>query len=145
MKFGAAALIIVFTLISINSAVADGRRGYGHHYRGHGYYKNHYRGHRRYSNGPRRYYRHYDKHGDYAAYALGGLVIGGILGATLTNSYNNGARYTTYRETVYVNPYPVNNVVQPAYMMQPNGICYAVSQVNNGDLVLSPVAPGNCQ
>ena len=121
MKLGAAALIIVFTIMNINYAIASGRHGHGHHYnkhygnhghqyknRGHGqHYKKHYRGrghhynkhrgHGHYSYGPRRYYGHYDNHGNYVAYALGGLVVGGILGATLSNSYHNGTQYSNYR------------------------------------------------
>jgi len=158
MKFGAAALIIVFTVMSINSAVAGDRhgrhynshsRGYGQHYKSHSrrhgyYYKNHHRGHRSYSYGPRRYYGHYDRHGDYAAYALGGLVIGGILGSTLSNSYHS-SRHSSYSAPVYINPYPVNKSVRPGYMLQANGVCYAVSYVNEGKQILSPVSPSNCE
>ena len=149
MKFGTAALIIILSVTSINYAVADRRHGHNYN-RGHGHYKNYYRGHGRYSYGPhryygpRRYYGHYDRHGDYWAYALGGLVVGGVLGATLANSYNE-PRYYNYREPVYVNPNPASNAVQPSYVLQPNGICYVVNTVNNGNLVLSPVSPGNCQ
>ena len=138
MKLRAAVLIIVFAIMSINLAVADRRynRHYNNHYRGHGHhYNNYHRGHGYYSYGPRRYDGHY--YGDYAAYALGGLIIGGILGATLTNSYNRGP--------VYVYPNSASSAVQPSYVLQPNGICYVVSYVNNGNLVLSPVSPGNCQ
>ena len=147
MKLGAVVLIIVFAVMSINHAVADRRynRHYNNHYRGHGHHYNKHRGHGYYSYGPRRYYGHYDSHGDYVAYALGGLIVGGILGATLTSSYNNETRYSNYREPVYVNPNPASNAVQPSYVLQPNGICYVVSQVSNGNLVLSPVSPGNCQ
>ena len=143
MKFGTAALIIVLSVTSINYAVADRRHGHKYN-RGQGHYKNHYRGHGHYSYGPRRYYGYYDRGGDYWAYALGGLVVGGVLGATIANSYNE-PRYSTYSERVYVNPNPASNAVQPSYVLQPNGICYVVSQVNNGNLVLSPVSPGNCQ
>ena len=152
MKHGLAALIIVFTVMSINSAIADGRRGnrYNKHSRGHGHYK--YRGHGgRYAYGPRRYYGsrrgygYYDRNGDYWAYALGGLVVGGVLGATIANSYNNQPRYYNYGGPVYVTPNPASNAVHPTYVLQPDGICYVVSQVNNGNLVLSPVSPGNCQ
>ena len=110
MKLGAAALIIVFTVMNINYAIASGRHGHGHHYnkhygnhghqyknRGHGHHYNKHRGHGHYSYAPRRYYSHYDSHGDYVAYALGGLIVGGILGTTLTNSYNNETRYSNYR------------------------------------------------
>ena len=151
MKFGAVVLIIVLSITSINYAVADRRHGHNYN-RGHGHYKNYYRGrgHGHYSYGPRRnygsrgYYGYYDRGGDYWAYALGGLVVGGVLGATLANSYNE-PRYSTYSERVYVYPNPASNAVQPSYVLQPNGICYVVNAGNNGNLVLSPVSPGNCQ
>lgn len=147
MKLETMALIIILAVMNINYAVAGGR--HGHHYGSHGYqYKNHYRGHRHhynnhyrgrsyYSYGPRRYYRYYDNHEYYAAYALGGLIVGGVLGSTLSNSYYNGTQTN-------VNP-TSSNVVQPSYVLQPNGICYAVSSIDNGNLVLSPVSPGYCQ
>ena len=136
-----------------NYAFAGGRHGhhYNKPYRGHGHYKNNYRGHGHYSYGPRRYYgsrRHYgyyDRDGGYWAYALGGLVVGGVLGATLANSYNNESRYSNYSVPVYVYPNPASNAVQPSYVLQPDGICYVVNSVSNGNLVLSPVSPGNCQ
>lgn len=158
MKPGAAALIIVFTVMSINSAVAGGRHGqhynshsraYGQHYKNHSwrrghYYKKHYRKRGYYSYGPRRYYGHYNSHRDSAAYALGGLVIGGILGSILSNSYHSSG-HSSYSAPVYINPYPVNKSVRPGYMLQENGVCYAVSYVNEGKQILSPVSPGNCE
>ena len=153
MKHGLVALVIIFTVMSINSAVAGGRHGnrYNSHSRGHGNYYNYHRGHGRHSYGPRRYYGsrraygYYDSHGDYWAYALGGLVVGGVLGAAVANSYNNQPQYYNYGGPVYVNPNPASNAVHPTYVLQPDGICYVVNAVNNGNLVLSPVSPGNCQ
>ena len=150
MKIGTIALFFVFSIMSNNYAVADGRHGhhYNNHYRGHGYYKNNYRDHGYYLYGPRRYYvprRYYDYYDRGGDYWVGGLVVGRDLGAILANTYNNEPRYSNYNERVYVYPNPANNVVQPSYVLQPNGICYVVNAANNGNLVLSPVSPGNCQ
>lgn len=152
MKFGAIVLSVILTIMSITPALASGGHGRGHHYNKHHHgdrhsYSRHGHGYsNHYSYRPhRRHYSHYDSHGAYAAYALGGLVVGGILGATLNNSYNSGARYSNYNEPVYANRQVVNQGVQPSYMMQPDGTCYLVSHVSNGNLVLSPAAQGNCR
>jgi hypothetical protein len=88
---------------------------------------------------------YYGRGGDYWAYAPGGLVVSRVLGATLANSFNNEPRYSNYNERVYVSPKLANNVAQPSYVLQPNGICYVVNAANNGNLILTPVSPGNCQ
>lgn len=148
MKLSAWAISLIFAMMSVNPALARSRHGhgYGHghghhsynHYRGHG----HHYGHRSYGH---RSYGHYGFHGNHVAYALGGLVVGGILGATLSNSHYNAPRDRGYRERTYSNPYAVTNNIQPSYIRQPNGGCYVVSHVNNGNIVLSPASPGNCQ
>ncbi|MCK5122344.1 MAG: hypothetical protein KAQ91_10185 [Methylococcales bacterium] len=157
MKSGIIVLSIIFVAMNFNSALADSKRGrsyktpyrghgqsYNNPYRGHGQsYNKHNRGYGHYPYGPSKYYGDY--YGDYALYALGGLIIGGIIGSTLSNTYNDRSRYSTYSEQVYVNPYPVNSATKPTYTMQPNGICYVVNYVNNGNLVLSPVPSGNCR
>ncbi len=144
MKFKVCALSSIFLFMSINSAIASG--WHGHHYNSHhhGHHDSHYY---RYES---HHYDHYNDH-DYghhndhnAAYAIGGLIVGGILGATLNNSYNNGPRNNDYRRSNYTAPYTVNNVIRPSYMLQPNGECYLISHVSNGNMVLSPASPRNC-
>ena len=102
MKIGTIALFFVFSIMSNNYAVADGRHGhhYNNHYRGHGYYKNNYRDHGYYLYGPRRYYvprRYYDYYDRGGDYWVGGLVVGRDLGAILANTYNNEPRYSNYK------------------------------------------------
>lgn len=136
MKVQVVFLSIIFVFMSINPAVAGRRHGHhnSHHYGGHGHHNSHYSyGH----------YDHHDSHGYNLAYGLGGLIVGGIIGATLTNAYNNQPR--DYRPSNYVNPYPVNNAIKPSYMLQPNGACYLISHVSNGNMVLSPASSRNCQ
>jgi len=141
MKLRTIVLGIIFTAMSINTTFADRRynRHYSNHYPSHRYYSNsHRRSHfRHYNHGPRRYYNHY--HGDYAAFALGGLIVGGILGTAINNSYNES------RHPAYTNPVPTNSAIKQSFILQPDGSCYVISHVNNGRLVLSPVASANCQ
>ena len=78
MRLWAIVLSIIFAVMIINPAVADRRLAHHHPYNYHQGYKHYY--------GPRRHFR-YD-HGHFAAYVLGGLIIGGILSAVINNSYN---------------------------------------------------------
>ena len=146
MKAGTVILSIIFTIMNITPVLASGR--HGNHYNKHNHRNRHYygdHGHRNYNRYSYGRHRYYDDHNDYAAYALGGLVVGGILGAAINNSYNAGAGNSNYNQPVYSHPRSVNNGVQPSYVIQPDGICYLVSHVNNGSLVLSPVASTNCR
>ena len=134
MKLWAIVLSIIFTVMIIDPAVAGGRQTHSpHNY--HQEYKHYY--------GPRRHFR-YD-HGHFASYILGGLIIGGILSAVINSSYNSDAWYSNYYGQGYTTSYPINNAIQPSYIKQPNGICYVISHVINGSLVLSPVPSENCQ
>ncbi|MCK5189508.1 MAG: hypothetical protein KAR12_05590 [Methylococcales bacterium] len=135
MRLWAIVLSIIFAVMIINPAVADRRLAHHHPYNYHQGYKHYY--------GPRRHFR-YD-HGHFAAYVLGGLIIGGILSAVINNSYNTDTWYPNYYGQGYISPYPINNAIQPSYIKQPNGVCYVINYVINGNLVLSPVSPENCQ
>lgn len=123
MKIGTVLLGLIFALMSVNTASARGKHGhhydYGHH-NDHHYDSGHHYGHRErhydthhqvhhYNSGQHTTYRevhHYnDRHqGDKAAYLIGGLIVGGIIGAL--NQANQSAIYNSNRrQPIYVNPY----------------------------------------
>lgn len=148
MKFGTIILSFIFVVMSINSAVAGGNHrrhhNYKHHNHGHGHKHYKYRYPRYNSYRSHGHHGHYSDHGDNFAYALGGLVLGGIIGATISNSNNSRSQYSNYTEQVYTPSYPANRRRSSNYMAS-EGNCYAISHVNNGNLVLSPVSSGNCK
>ena len=147
MKPGTIVLSVLIIIMSVSPSIA-GRR-HGHHHNSHYYGYRHHYNHRRYGHNyysRRGHYNHYGYgHGHYANYALGGLIVGGILGATISHSINNEPRYSDSREPVYVTQNPVNNANKPTYIIQPDGSCYVISHISNGSLVLAPASSGNCQ
>ena len=110
MKIGTVLLGVVFALMSVNTAFARGRHGhhyeYGHHDAHHydsGHHGRHHDTHRE--------VHHYGKRhqGDNAAYLIGGLILGGIVGAAINQNNQNAnyrqPAYTNYRQPAYTNPY----------------------------------------
>ena len=119
-------LIILFTIIVSNSAIAGkghgNNRGYnGHYYGGHGN-----RGH----GGGRGYY---------PGALLGGLIVGGIIGSSLNAPY--------YRRPVpvYVETYPVNITTGSNFLLKSNGDCFLITNSPNGNQILSSVPQSNCR
>jgi len=150
MKLGTSVLTIIFLVMNINSAFADRRHNhyqYNNHYRNHGHSYNAHRHNRfrHYNHWPRRHYSHYHTHGHYAAYALGGLVIGGILGTIINNNYSNESQHSNYNVKLHTTPSQVNIPIKSSFILQPDGSCYVIDHVSNGSLILSPVSSGNCQ
>jgi hypothetical protein len=136
MKFSTFLLTIVFTMMSISPATA----GHRHHYDSHDYYNHNHGYHNEYNHGRRR------NHNNNAAYAIGGLIVGGIIATVLTNNLNSGNRRSSYNQPAYTNnARPANYSSSKNYMLQPDGSCYIVSHVVNGSLVLNPTAYRNCQ
>lgn len=110
-------MIVVFTLIISNIAMAGGR-----YYRGHG--------------GP--YYGGHGGHGShYPEVLLGGLIVGGIIGSQINNPYS--------RRPVYVNAYPVPVATGTSFLLKPNGDCFLISNSSSGNQILSSVPASNCQ
>lgn len=167
MKFQLITVSMVLSIVGLSSAVeAGGRhRYYNNHYQKyerhnykydyghrHRYKKNHYRRHDshydHYSYGHRRKHYNYNNHGHNVAYALGGLIVGGVIGATIANTFNSHNYSSTYRQPVPVNSYLGNTTAafsSSSYILQPDGSCYVIDHVSNGKLVLSPVLTNNCQ
>ena len=120
MKIGTVLLGAFFTLMSVNPALARGRHGhhyeYGHH-NSHHYDSGHHNGHHDrhhnvhyYDNGHHDTYRevHHSNNrhqGDNAAYLIGGLILGGIVGAAINQSNHNPSYNANYRQPAYTNPY----------------------------------------
>ena len=113
-------MVVAFTLMVSNLAMAGGR-----HYRGYygGGHNGHYYGGRGY--------------GGLAGAALGGLIVGGIIGSSLNNPY--------YQRRVYVNSYPGSVVTGSTFLLNSNGDCFLITNSSRGSQILSSVPAGNCR
>ena len=121
MKIGTVVLGVIFAIMSVNTAFARGRHGHhdnGHHngHHGYGHHNSHHNGHHYdrhnygHHNGHHDTYRevhHYNNghQGDNAAYLIGGLIMGGIVGAALNQSSQYPTYNANYRQPAYTNPY----------------------------------------
>ncbi len=102
--------------------------------------------------GHHRHFRpHYRGHGHPAAAAIGGLVVGGIIGSAIANSHHREVRYvdrTIYRNNNAYNPY--TNGYRPQggsgyFRRESNGECFLVNQNTYGNEVYTSVPVRNCQ
>ena len=120
-------LIILFTIIVSNSAIAGKGHGNNRGYNGH-YYGGH--GNRGHGGGGGGYY---------PGALLGGLIVGGIIGSSLNAPY--------YRRPVpvYVETYPVNITTGSNFLLKSNGDCFLITNSPNGNQILSSVPQRNCR
>ncbi len=138
MKLTTLALSGAIALMVANPALAGHRHHSRHHY-GHQSHNNHGR-------------------------LVGGLIVGGLLGAAIANS--NRHYYSDYspryRKSVYVNRYPSrrmvystpsrqvaystpSSTVRRTYWQESNGDCFLVNYNSEGDRVLVPVERYECE
>lgn len=114
-------MLVAFTLLISNLAMAGGRHSRGHYYGG----------------GPNNhYYGGHGRGGNYAGAALGGLIVGGIIGSSV-NPY--------YRRPVYVTPYPASIPTGSTFLLNSSGDCFLISYSANGSKILSSVPASNCK
>lgn len=119
-------LIILFTIIVSNAAIAGKGHGNNRGYNGH-YYGGH--GNRGHGGGG----------GYYPGALLGGLIVGGIIGSSLNAPY--------YRRAVpvYVETYPVNVTTGSNFLLKSNGDCFLITNSPSGNQILSSVPQRNCR
>ena len=125
MKVAVVITLMMFFSIFLNPVMASGYgHGYGYYHHGHGHDHDYGR-------------HHYGKHqGDYAGYALGGLILGGILGSALSQSQPGTIRY--------IDRYPYSYDSQTSFLRESNGDCYLINYNYNGKRVLTRVPDENC-
>lgn len=152
MKYGTTAVIIIFTIMNINYAIAGGRHSRHNHGTGS---NSHYNKHRNYNHNDS-YNQHFSRKNDYydkhsrhrkndVAYLIGGLIVGGIIGAVVSSQNNNRVSHSSYNRPNYINPHQQNTSIKPSYLKQADGNCYVINNVVNGNMVLSAVSLNNCQ
>lgn len=152
MKYGTIAVIIIFTIMNINYAIAGGR--HGRHDQGISH-NNHYDKHGRYNHDDSydphfsRQNDHYDKYSRHkkndVAYLIGGLIVGSIIGAVVSSQNNNRTSHLSYNRPNYVTSHQQKTSIRPSYLKQADGNCYVINNVINGNMVLSAVSINNCQ
>ena len=127
MKLNTLVFTLIVSLLAASNAVAGGRPHHGH-----------YGGGRHHPHGGGYYPRY---RGYYPGYAIGGLVLGGLIGSALTSRQYNTTRYIE-RYPVYQDTYPGRG---NSFLREANGSCFLINYNANGGRVLTPVPEENCQ
>lgn len=128
MKF-----VFIISLIAMLMATADPLLARGRHHGGLHFGKHHHDKH--YGSGYRHYGRRH-RYGNFAGYALGSMILGGIIGSSLSHARHNSANYAER--------YPVDYNNRTTFLRAADGNCYLISFNYQGKRVLTQVPETNC-